>query len=464
MRQPFPNMVSLITVACLLPLSLAEQVTFQNTAMPHATTLDGWYLFRVYSKMGYIGATGSSLESAEKPKAQISLAGVQKEKNSGYKSLEVSLIYYEHFLNQKLHEENFCVDGKLKPSSNDVLEFKSCVIPFDDDEAVCEATLNKTGKYLLMISNCANFTSGQISGVAQVKNPYGYLPPEQYHSIIPLFFFLAVYVLCLAGYGAYGLQKSKQFYDTHFYFLGLFFLCLAEVGGKLLAFYSWNSSGADEPWMTVATVLYVLKWIFLYMMATYVALGMQDKDTAGRGEEDVQFGTKHWCIAFVTSTLYTVALSLRECVLLYRPGGDLGPSFVAGACAPVLVMDAVLVIFLLIQTQKQYEESEAKLNIHKSALYAKLNKIAVAIAVFGVVAMMVDLADVLAFSNFSWRMQWLPQEGTAHILGLFAVTTASFVMRPGMLERKNEYTGAKGGDFETGAEMVGRAVDSDDDM
>jgi len=433
--------------------------------MPNAATLDGWYLFRVYNRMGFAAATGKSMDQAQKPKAEIQLAGEltgNADALAGYSSLEVSLIYYDQFLKHGLDQEHFCVNGKIKPA-NDGVDFHSAVIPISDDPPKVEMQLNKTGKYLLMISNCANVSSGHISGVVQVKNPYGYLPPEQYHSVVPLCVFLVLYILCLCGYAAYGLQKSKQFYDTHFYFVGLLLLSITEVGGKLFAYYTWNTSGSDEPWMSIATVLYVLKWIFLYMMATYVATGLHDKDV-GHEEDEDRWGVKTWCCVFASSTLYTVMLSLRECVLLYRPGGDLGPSFVAGTCVPVLVMDAAVVMFLVIQTQKQYEESEAKLSIHRSSLYSKLNKIAVAVAVFGIVALMADLADVLALTSLSWRMQWLPQEGTGHVLGLFGLATACFVMRPGMLERKNEYVGGKGGDFETGAEMVGRPEDSDDDM
>jgi len=461
MLLPSHGVLSISAFACVLSLCVAEQVLFEKVAAPTEGRLDGWYLFRVYTKNDFAASSGLSPLQVMNPVAQIQLVGVPTgnySKASTYNSLEVSLIYYDHLLKQRLDPTHFCVNGQIKPATADV-EFQSVVIPFVDKAPMVDVVLNKTGTYLLMISNCADFTSAHLSGVVQVRNPYGYLPPEQYYSRTPLWVFLIFYIICLLGFVACSVPQAKQFHDTHWYFVSIILLSILEVAVKLYAYHSWNSSGAEEPWMSIATVLYVLKWTFLYTVSAFIATGLHEKV---QSHEASCCSSRVWPLTFLAAAVYTAMLSIRDCMLLYGTGRNLGHGIIAAGSMPALLMDAAMVVFLVTQTQKQYEDFRDRSSGQLGPMYGRLNKIAVAVAVFGVLALVIDLGHISGWSPLSWKQHWLLQEGLPHGLALFAISSGIVVMRPGALEMRSQSAEAKIVDAEA-ASMVGRADEDDSD-
>jgi len=451
-------MCQIRAIACLVTLCTAEQVLFEQTPVPKAWGLVGWHYFSVYDSESYAASLGKSSFQVGPAKAEIQLVGVNTGNHSmatRYSSLEVSLVYQGDML--YFDRDHFCVKGRLNPGKADA-EFKSFVIPIGDQAPTSlktEVQLNQTGKYLLMLSNCATLTTAQVSGVVQVKNPYGYLPPAQYHAVTPLCIFLVLYILCACVYLAYGLQKTELLLETHLYFAGVFLFSIMEVAAKLWAYHTWNTTGADEPWMSVASILQMLKWQLLYALSTYIATGRCYSDSK---LEEV--GNKMWLLVFAASSLYMLLLTVRECTLMYGASQDPGPGLLFGASVPVFVMDAAMVMLLISQTHSQYEVAEASLNEERAAVFGKLHKLAVAVAVFGAFAVMVDLTHLFGVRTVSWQWQWLTQEGCGHALALFAMLVGSYVMRPGMLRRTDpdqpKHRGAA-------ANLVGAPVDEEDE-
>eukprot|EP00403_Amphidinium_massartii_P017208 CAMPEP_0178417878 /NCGR_PEP_ID=MMETSP0689_2-20121128/24798_1 /TAXON_ID=160604 /ORGANISM="Amphidinium massartii, Strain CS-259" /LENGTH=457 /DNA_ID=CAMNT_0020039251 /DNA_START=1 /DNA_END=1374 /DNA_ORIENTATION=- len=453
----------ILALACLASGVVAERYNFDHKPAPEGYSLDGWYMFRVYNQGDFAEASGTATFQVQKPKIEMHVVAMPKggsePPSSG--SLEVAVMHHDDF-STSFDEENFCKDGKLKPTS-DKAEFFSTVIPFDADGFEVSAPLNKTGKYILMLSNCGSFDKATISGFAQVKNPFGYLPPEMYHQVTPLCAFLFGYVVLTGGWIAYGVSQKKQFYDIHSYLTALLGLAVLEVMASLYALNTANTTAVMEPYMSIATILYVLKWVYVYALAAYVVSGYYDNDDEATNEDLHNSSTKSWLIGMGLASIYTVVLSLRECVMAERAGGNISSGSVLAINFPVMVLDAVLILYVLLQSKHQYDDAEAKINISRSGIFSKLHKLAAVCAILGGMSLVLSAADILGLASLSWSSQWMAQQGASHVICLVALGGAIFIMRPGMVEKKNLY-GKVGvvGDAE-GGETVGRP-DDDDEM
>mmetsp|Transcript_26650 Transcript_26650/g.62163 ORF Transcript_26650/g.62163 Transcript_26650/m.62163 type:complete len:472 (-) Transcript_26650:112-1527(-) len=446
--------------------SPAETFSFDGHEVPNGWALNGWYIFRVYSKVDFIDATGSRSSLPQMPVAEFELAGRatgQYDKAIGYHSLEAAIVYYQDYMDY-FDQEHFCKSGSLDPmTSKQSVEWAAMRIPIlarpdasiKMQPAKLKVPLNKTGRYLLLLSNCANLTQVKVQGHVQVMNPYGYLPPEQYFKSGPLGFLILVYVLVAAGWIAYGASKKKFFYDVHYYFTGIMVWSILEIAAKLYALSAWNSTASDEPWMSLATILYVLKWIYLYSLAVYIGGGHYDSDSDNAGEAA---HSNNFMTASIVCSIYVVVLTVRECIMYQKDSLNLVTSIVLLLSLPMILMDGALALYLLYQTKIEYQKAEAKVDFSRSSIFDKLHKLAIASVLIGTCSTLMGLADIVGVSELSWRAKWLPSEGAAHFVCLGALCCAMYIMRPGMVVKKNMY-GKVGLEDEEVAMAVGRADD-----
>mmetsp|Transcript_73162 Transcript_73162/g.174364 ORF Transcript_73162/g.174364 Transcript_73162/m.174364 type:complete len:460 (+) Transcript_73162:85-1464(+) len=456
------RIIALGVLACKVAHLAAERITFEGQPAPQGMSLDGWYIFDVYSKGDFAELAGVDSSKMEKPVAEISLAA----KTSGdtkAKPMAVTLMDYAGFLDT-FDQVHFCEDGVFKPHG-DKLDFVTAEIPYGETTKITTKPLSKTGKYVLLLSNCNEGTEATLSGYVQVKNPYGYLPSALYHRGTPLYVFLFVYIVLTLGWVAYGMTHMKQFYDLHGYFTGMLAWCIAAIAVNIYAMGVWNSTGVDDPYMSMATVMYVLKWVYIYAIAVFVAGGYYDNDDEATTSHDLHLNKKVWIVGIISASIYIVALSLRECAMTQPAGLNLSLKVKLALQFPVTVLDAILVIYVLVKTKSQYELAEAKLNITKSGIFSKLHKLAIVCAILGCLGMVLKLADYLGMYELSWHTKWLPEGGAAHITTLIGLGGAAFIMRPGMVEKKNIYGKVGAEQLEGGeASKLGRPDDEDDDM
>mmetsp|Transcript_61164 Transcript_61164/g.145674 ORF Transcript_61164/g.145674 Transcript_61164/m.145674 type:complete len:475 (-) Transcript_61164:204-1628(-) len=424
----------------------AGTFSFMNEPIPAKLSLHGWYMFTVYTKHDFEVVSGVQGEFVQVPAVQFELASQALghfEEAESYKSLEASVIYYPDYM-QHVDPESFC-DSSGKAASTSVakesLEWASMSIPVaTTGEAVptkVKVPLNRTGKYMLLLTNCGEFSDAVISGTVLVMNPYGYLAPEHYYKEGPLGIMMVAYVMLAAGFVAYGTTRKKQFYDVHFYLAGLMVISAFEAGSNLHYLSSANASGFEEPWSSVALILYVVKWIYLYFFSIYVAGGYYYRDTT---ETEVQSsGWSNFAQMAAPATFYAVVLTFREIVMYQRTGLRLSASMTLLFSAPTMFMDAALVMYLVSQTRAEFDRAEALHDGPKSQIYGKLYLMGSVCAAFGACAWMVQLLDIMGMYPLTWQTKWMPLDGVAHILCFASLATAAFAMRPGMVERKNLY-------------------------
>jgi len=430
-------------IAVICQMSLAERIEFTRIPVPANQHADGLRMFHVYSKGDFAELSGSDTWHIDKSVVEMHLvAHTEGEKVA---PLEMSLVHVDDFT-AHFDQKHFCKDHQLwlrygaVPKDGRRPEMFSTIVPFEGSDRVTRVPLNKTGTWVLLLSNCGETrTDMTVSGTVQVRNPYGYLPPESYHKIAPLYVFLFQYIMIAAAWAAYALAHREQVAEIHFFFTTLLVLSLAEVAVQLFALEGWNADGAaQEPWSSLAVVLSVLKWVYLYWISAFSASGLPNGAT---GDAVIAFFNQRHCLPLGLACIYSVFITLRETVMSDMQGHS-SLQVVLVVNGAVSMMDAAALIYILAQTRLHYMQEERKHNISEARFFLRLHRLAVVCAVPASIAYLINLGNLLGLFKLSWSSMWIPQDGAAHVVAMIAITGGIYCMRPGMVSIKSSPGGS----------------------
>eukprot|EP00403_Amphidinium_massartii_P007130 CAMPEP_0178380212 /NCGR_PEP_ID=MMETSP0689_2-20121128/5344_1 /TAXON_ID=160604 /ORGANISM="Amphidinium massartii, Strain CS-259" /LENGTH=463 /DNA_ID=CAMNT_0020000343 /DNA_START=82 /DNA_END=1470 /DNA_ORIENTATION=+ len=427
-----------------IPVVCAESFEFTGQTFPKPGGLDGWYIFRAYSGEDYAAMSG---KAAVPPVAEFEVqAKSPDDSGKGYTSLEATIMYFAEF-EEKLKPNNLCKDGKFSQDM-EIKEQASFPVPVvTGGDGSQEATLkqqvmlNNTGRYIMFVTNCGSLEQAQqfvAVGEVKVKNAYGYLPPEEYHKLWPLCILTFLYVVAVGIWMCYSIRDLSQFYDLHYWMSGLAMLCIAELITKVYALEVWNSADQAEPWLSIATTFFVMKWVCLYTLAVNVCTNRYDTDEP-LPQEEAETSGGCWACSFFVASLYAGLLSLREFIRQQRDGLNIVTSLVLTFDLPIIILDVVMAITLVVQAQKQYAVAEKSVDVTKSMLFARLHRLCVFCCFMSVAALTVEMSDELKILDLGWQRRWLPREGASHLVSLIAVLGGMVVLRPGMVIKSNPY-------------------------
>jgi len=436
-------------LACLIWYVSAEQVVFGDLPAPGRFAINGLRKFHVYSKSDFAAATGAASYEIRNPEVEIAVSA-RSLNGRASPGLEMSLVHSDD-LAEYLDEKYHCKDHKFWLKNAPIgrsIEKVSAVISFAQDAAEEKvlAPLNRTGTWVLVVTNCGEAASATISGSVQVRNPYGHLPPEMYHKIGPICIFLFQYILLIAGWTAYSCSHKDYFGVIHFYLTLLLVWSVAEVAAKLAALEQWNETGVRRgAWSSLADTLYPVKWVYMYWVAISVSVG----------------DTPYTCLsqrcglAAGLTVVYLAVLTLREVVLGGLVRGYVSRRFVLGVNCPLIGMDAAVLCYMLVQTRAQTLAEEHRRDFMEARRFSRLNMLVWVCTVLASLSMLLNVFDLLSWVKLSWSSKWIPQDGAGHLIGLIALAGGMFIMRPGTC-RKGYAAVKANDDYEVG-EARGRA-------
>merc|ERR1719330_768353 len=102
--------------------------------------------------------------------------------------------------------------------------------------------INRTGIWLMVISNCGHFDTGFINGNVTAKHAYGYLPANEVYKM-PFYAGLGiVYGIMAAIWGGLCARWAHVLFHIQYCILGVVLLGLLEGGLWLVFFHHFNQT------------------------------------------------------------------------------------------------------------------------------------------------------------------------------------------------------------------------------
>mmetsp|Transcript_61283 Transcript_61283/g.145920 ORF Transcript_61283/g.145920 Transcript_61283/m.145920 type:complete len:474 (+) Transcript_61283:79-1500(+) len=441
--------------ALIIPTAEAESFVLERYQAPAGWKLNGCYKFNVYNVRDDFGGRPPLVEFH-----LLATATDQWEVAKGYTSLQAAILFSSD-VTEYFGNEHVCTDGKLvqKPREQ-VSEWAAVTVPvatstdFFQIEAVdLQVALNKTGEYVLMFSNCGNIAGLEVSGYVQVKNPYGYLSPQDHFKQDPLSILFNLNVIAAICWAAYGCCNKAQFQEEHYYLIGIYFLSIVEIAMKLFALSSWNVTSQCQPWMSIAIAVYALKWVYSYALAVcicggYYRVGGQERST------------KVFNTYFALAAVYIIAVTLRELAMLQQESLHFSRLTVLMISSPMIMMDAAVAVHLISASKTEQEAAEKRRDAASSLVYERLNRLFIGCSLTGALALVFEVTDIMHVFTLSASMRWVPTEGVAQFVCLVALCFSMTVMRPAATERPQAYKLVRPADEGVDEEIQKAAVGS----
>jgi len=452
--------VCIVLVAWAVGVARAQVFSFDSMPFPPSYTMSTHYIF-------YVEAS----EGSEKPYAEFRQLGAratqpgQATKLDSYQSVQVALLPYDLFWNL-VDEERFCSNADDvtamiadKPSQFLLAKKGGSLVQTVNSEGssssrqVVRLPLNKTGTYILAYSNCGIFTNATVSGSFAVKNPFGYLPANEY-TTMQFYGWLTVFYI---GVNIVWLATLVRYFKNLFYVqstLGyITFLALLEALATWVQYKDWNNTGVRRDPLVLATLLcstlkHVVSWRLMLMAALGSGMTFQEMETS----------------TAVKFFLVSVCLMLQQCiwkmVLCFRYSYALSAGFLVANALPGILVYAVLFAWSFSALSGILRHLEQMQQIEAKAVFRKARTILVVALLLCTAVSVVQLLDCAYTTLFSWRFQWLPTDGLPGLLFLFILLAMLCVWAPTQESWKFSYMPAGGLDA---GEQVGADSDGDGD-
>jgi len=334
--------VASLALAGSVPQAAAEIYRFDNEEVPEPYSLHAKYLFYAWAK------EKSESHLAEFPVLSAADLRVSDasgaEANEAYSSIQVSTLPWEDF-HKLIDATAFCGGGD--PEGYITLQkypskawVNNITVPTGKVTSMTKKIF-KTGVYALVLSNCGSKADLKITGTIGVKNPYGFLPGNEYYRL-PLYGWVT---LAWAGAGVIWLAllvaKKDAVVWAH---IALAWIIISGFGESVAWWFSLstlNSTGEASQATSVAEVLSVMRNIYAlsFILVASMGLGVTEAELDKASKIKILVGT----------TLFGISSVPRVCLLSMRQAIDPKTSIVILANALVFIVGFFHFIWILRQ-------------------------------------------------------------------------------------------------------------------
>lgn len=461
----------------------AQIVTFDRTLMPDNFTLHVLRMFYVY-------AHKDAPEHSASGDPIVRLRGLTlQDAPAGYEGIQVLMMQFEHaqrFVTLEARSSLCCSDalaaqGKCgKDQLNldifgsnsaaqdpmaeaDAYELVNFTLAANGSPLDVSEVLHRTGIYVLMVSNCGIKTGARMSGTIEVRNPYGFLPANEYHKM-PFYGWLAlVYLVCGAAWAYLSVTWWKEMVSIQHCISAVICFGLLECLIWYIFYWAWNSSGtALEPVRVLGIFSSGLKSVYTYMLVLVASLGWGvtkphlEKQTIRR--------------LFGLSVLYLVGSCSLDCMVADRHGrlrdsdSETGAKKVLMAMAilPVSVFCASTASWLFMGLGELTSTLKERKQTAKLQLYNRLWMVIVTLLVVAMLLAIGHMASYWQSIAQRWQRQWLWEDCASHLLFLGLLASIMYLWAPHKYSQRYAYSrgGERWDKEEDTAEPVWTTADS----
>mmetsp|Transcript_94186 Transcript_94186/g.270004 ORF Transcript_94186/g.270004 Transcript_94186/m.270004 type:complete len:527 (+) Transcript_94186:121-1701(+) len=448
--------LALLVLAASLPMATGQIYTFEQVPLPEAKSLHTMYAFYVYSHQDapdrslgqpFVKFHSLSAHSTSGSKTDAELAN--------YEGVQLSILPYRDFWalinpnrfcatpddvqnNLAEHAEQMLVQKGPGVSNTDV-NLYAHTVKFHVVEKDLQIPVHSTGVYILVYSNCGDFSEAVVSGTVIVKNAYGFLPGNEYHKM-PFYGWLSlIYTLMAIIWMALSFRWWRELFHIQYCVAAVILLGLLEASLWWIFFNDWNQTGLRGRFLFVVAILSsVVKSVFSYMLILVASLGWG----VTRPYLDHRTIMKVQAVSF----LYIVLDFIRESVLSFRHSHSLSLAFVLLCLLPVALLNGVIFYWIFTALSSLMETLRERRQQEKLLLFERLWKVLVAALAAASSMLLFQIFDLSRSISIRWHYQWFFADGVSHILFLLVLSVMMYLWAPHTNSQRYAYSQQIDGD------------------
>mmetsp|Transcript_39315 Transcript_39315/g.69151 ORF Transcript_39315/g.69151 Transcript_39315/m.69151 type:complete len:510 (-) Transcript_39315:79-1608(-) len=293
--------------------------------------------------------------------------------------------------------------------------------------------VRRTGVYILVFSNCGDFSDATVGGSVIVKNAYGFLPGNEYHKMPFYGWLLLTYVFLAVCWMVLSLRWWKEMFNIQNCISAVIFFGLVEAFLWYVFFNDWNNSGVRGKALFILSILSsVVKSIFSYMLVLVAALGWG----VTRPYLDRQVIMKIQAVCF----LYIVLDFIRESVLSFRHSHSLSLAFVLLCLLPVSLLNGGIFYWVFTALSSLMETLRDRRQFEKLALFQRLWKILIFALAVATATLLFQIFNLSRSITTRWKYQWLFADGVSHVLFLVVLAAMMYLWAPHKYSQRYAYS------------------------
>mmetsp|Transcript_81116 Transcript_81116/g.225688 ORF Transcript_81116/g.225688 Transcript_81116/m.225688 type:complete len:534 (+) Transcript_81116:119-1720(+) len=465
--------IAALAASQALHLARGQVFEFEDRLIPSARSLQGLYMFYVYSKEDQMDSwkMGDSTIWFHDFKATIADPSVKLSDLVNYRGLQVTVMRYDQFW-QAISPDEFCsnVGDKAKglaespdrlmfkktPESKDLQVF-SHDVGFEPEAKTPPVKLTSSGMYILAFSNCGVFTNATVNGYVAVKNPWGYLPGNEYYKK-PFYGTLALLYLAVSiAWAAYMVYWKEQLVRVHWHIAIVSAIGLVETLVFWIYLADWNATGTRRRSLFLGMVsTTVVKTVLSYMLVLATSLGW------GFTKEDLESLTVSMLRKIqIFFSLYMVFDYIRETAMSFRYSHYFTPFFSLMVVCPVRVLDGCVMFWIFSAMSALKKELQESRQVLKLALAERVWSSLVFALSVGVITLLFQLAEITRAIEVPWHFQWFMGEGSRHMCFFLVLLVMMLVFRPHAESQRYAFSMQIGAEEDENAPALDSWVDED---
>jgi len=452
--------LALGVVASSLCAGRAQIYQFEDQQVPDAKSLHTMYAFYVYSHQEAPEKTlGSPFVKFHSLSAHSTSLSKTDADMKDYMGIQLSILPYRDFWNL-IKPDKFCsspddvpkgyadypyqllVDKPVGTNYSDVnlysytVRFPAAANLHPNDLPV---QVRSTGVYILVYSNCGDFSEATISGSVVVKNAYGFLPGNEYHKM-PFYGWLSlIYAAMAVTWMALSLRWWRELFHIQYCIAAVILLGLVEAFTWWIFYNEWNHSGVRGRFLFIMAILSsVVKSVFSYMLVLVASLGWG----VTRPYLDHRTIMKVQAVSF----LYIVLDFIRESVLSFRHSHSLSLTFVLLCLLPVALLNGAIFYWIFTALSSLMETLKERRQNEKLLLFERLWTILVASLAIASLTLLFQIFDLSRSISIRWHYQWFFADGVSHILFLLVLAAMMYLWAPHTNSQRYAYSQQIDGD------------------
>jgi hypothetical protein len=391
--------------------------------------------------------------------------------------MQLVMVRYESFLSL-FDFERFCCDEDLiaqqKCTEPNMLAMKRKPLSDEFSEIAAvdhlaklrvqkgDATLNTTGLYLLLLSNCgsddvaASGGHGSITGEVVVRNPYGFLPgvdyPKKsfYAGLTAAHFFFAL--------GWFGLLARwwSQCFHIHWAIGVVILLGLIESCAWYFFYEDWNFDGRrSTPYWILALGTSEVRAITSYMLLLVACIGW------GVTCMELDPGTMRSIKGM--SVLYLVLDTLRHVAATLRYERAIEVGILLFCLFPISALNGVIFYWVMSSLGTTIESLEESKQTEKLRVFQGLSAIMTTALLFAGGSFVFEVWFVTTLGQGQkWRYQWLSSDATWRLLTLGVLFAVAVLWLPN--KEASRYVYSQQLNQDDAGDMEGAVVGRPDDL
>ncbi|CAK0830346.1 unnamed protein product [Prorocentrum cordatum] len=417
---PARTFALLVTFGQAFWLSSGETFKLEKRPIPSAYSLQGLSAFTVYAPPDgppakaddgpFVEFKGLQAHSTDPNKGDVDL--------ENYASLQLSLISKEDY-DSHIAKGPLCIGDQLS-SEGTVMHMNT--VGFTKSQFL-HKSLNKTGVYFLIMSNCGNVSLAEVSGQVAVRNPFGYMSGTEYHKMTFYGYTTVVYMALAIIWGGLCLTWMQELIAIHAIVGLVIGLKLLECVCWTVHLYTMNLSGDSSD--AIVCVLVMLTTLTCYTSYTFILVIAQ----GWRMTEEV---VDDWMLLKMGlfGVVWVVISYLREGAMVHRQTFQISFNFMTLTAVGSFVVNIMIFAWIFSSLARLSRHLKDRSLDEQLKAVSRFTVALICSLAASVLVALLQLLDSMGSLQVSWKYQYFADGGLSQVNFACMVVVAMWVWMP----------------------------------